>query len=76
MRQLLPSFTDEMTKIAVNVGLSAFRQNRKGRRPIRVQKMLDNEKAREGKDDETSEEAKDMETEGGGGLSDEHGAAA
>lgn len=44
MDRFLPSFADEMQKIAVTAALSKFTQKRKGRRPVRVQTVLDKER--------------------------------
>ena len=45
MDHLLPAFYDELTKIAVGVRGSSFRQTRKGRRPIRASTLLKKETA-------------------------------
>ena len=45
MDRWLPSFMDELEKIAVSKDLSAFRQSRKGRRPLRVSTLMKKETA-------------------------------
>ena len=47
MDQWLPSFVDELEKIAVSRRLSHFPQERQGRRPIRVAKMIEKESSSE-----------------------------
>jgi len=47
LKDLLPSFTEELEKIAVTTALSPFPQFRKGRRPIRVHNLLNNENQRD-----------------------------
>jgi hypothetical protein len=70
----LSAFFDEMEKIGISVRDSSFRQTRKGRRPIRVQKLLEKETAFKprdgaGKDDEGSgDRAQDYEAESGPGM--------
>jgi hypothetical protein len=71
MDQWLPSFADELEKIAICVTHSSFMQARKGRRPIRAHNLLKKETAfKEDKDvqDASHEEAKDHEAEAGSGL--------
>lgn len=78
MDHLLPSFADEMIKIAVSVKGSPFRQTRIGRRPIRAETLLKKEtafklpdtapiKAHESEPHEGSD-AKDYESEAGSGF--------
>ena len=38
--QYIPSFVDELEKIAQTYGIGSFQQTRSGRRPIRVHNML------------------------------------
>lgn len=70
----LPSFTDELEKIAVTTALSSFPQFRKGRRPIRVHNLLKNEDQRSRMDSKVEElekpPDKNVEYEGGAGLQD------
>lgn len=79
MDHLLPGFYDELTKIAVSVKDSSFRQTRKGRRPIRVETLLKKEtafklpntaaiKAHEKDPYATEGDAKDYEAEAGSGF--------
>lgn len=74
LENLLPSFTDELEKIAVTTALSSFPQFRKGRRPIRVHNMLKNENQRDRQDAKVEElerpPDKNIEYEGGAGLQD------
>ena len=72
MDHLLPSFVDEMRKIAVSVKSSPFVQTRIGRRPIRVHNVAKRESALYGTGDEekSREEAKDVEFEAGQGMQD------
>ena len=74
LENLLPSFTDELEKIAVTTALSSFPQFRKGRRPIRVHNMLKNENQRDRQDAKEEElerpPDKNIEYEGGAGLQD------
>lgn len=77
MDQLLPTFYDELAKIAVSVKGSSFRQTRKGRRPIRAATLLKKEtafklqdtaaKVRESNPYEGGD-SKDYESEAGGGF--------
>lgn len=74
LEKLLPSFSDELEKIAITTALSSFPQFRKGRRPIRVDKMLKNENQRDRMDAKVEElerpPDKNIEYEGGAGLQD------
>ena len=74
LEHLLPSFTDELEKIAVTTALSTFPQFRKGKRPIRVHNMLKNENQRDRMDSQVEElekpADKNIEYEGGAGLQD------
>ena len=70
---MMPAFKDELTKIAVSVGLSHFPQTRSGRRPIRVHNMLRKDKPLEhDKPDDAEERYKaperGVEYEGGSGM--------
>lgn len=70
----IPSFFDEMQKIAVTTSLSAFPQMRSGRRPIRVHNMLKREQkvSLADRPDESEERYKTpekaVEYEGGSGM--------
>lgn len=73
MRSLLPSFTDEMAKIAISVRDSAFMQTRKGRRPIRVHNAILKENAfktpkEDSKEDSNGSNAASHESEMGSGM--------
>jgi hypothetical protein len=70
MDQRLIGLFSELEKIGVNKGLSHFTQSRGGRRPIRVDKLLEKEKAflPKAQDDDASEDGKDHEMEGGLGM--------
>lgn len=74
LEAFLPSFTDELEKIAVTTALSSFPQFRKGRRPIRVHNLLKNEDQRSRMDSKVEElekpPDKNVEYEGGAGLQD------
>ena len=74
LEKLLPSFSDELEKIAVTTALSSFPQFRKGRRPIRVHNLLKNENQRDRQDSKVEElekpSDKNIEYEGGAGLQD------
>ena len=71
MDHRIAAFSDELCKIAVTSGYSHFRQSRRGRRPVRVQTVLDRERRERDKTTEegVSEEAR--ETESGSGFSEE-----
>lgn len=76
MDHLLPSFVDEMQKIAVSKTNSPFVQTRIGRRPLRVHNIAKKESALYGTGDEeqSREEAKDTEAEAGRGMQEDVGA--
>jgi hypothetical protein len=75
MDQRLTGLFDELEKLGVNKALSHFTQGRGGRRPIRVNKLLEKEQTfvkKEPDEDETDgahEDVKDHEVEAGLGMS-------
>jgi len=71
MDQLLLSFLDEFSKIAVSTRSAGYMQARIGRRPIRAEKLLKKEtafKARKEEKEDGINEPDESEREGGLGL--------
>jgi hypothetical protein len=68
----MPSFVDELEKIAQTYGLGSFQQTRVGRRPIRVHNMLRKDMPTQDKPDSAEERYKPpergVEYEGGSGM--------
>lgn len=76
MDQFLPSFIDELEKIAISKRDASFMQTRSGRRPIRAHTLLEKETAfkRPPKEGEDDNQAADHEIEHGYGMEDKLGA--
>jgi len=70
MDQRLIGLFDELEKLGVNKALSHFTQGRGGRRPIRVNKLLEKEQAflQKKEDTDANEDGKDHEVEAGLGM--------
>jgi len=71
--QLMPSFSDELEKLAVSTIISPFRKSRIGRPPIRVHTLLNNENMRDRGDEPAMDREKpqpsaEIEYEGGSGI--------
>jgi hypothetical protein len=76
MDHLMPSFLDEISKIAASSQSAGYLQSRTGRRPIRAEKLLKKEtglQARKEEKDDGLNEPEDMERETGLGLADATG---
>lgn len=76
----IETFLDELEKLGVSSSVSHFVQSRRGRRPIRVQKLIKNEAAylpvpQKGERNQDAERAEDLEMEGGSGFADKMASA-